>query len=88
VDFRKPAGPAVPIRKAHLEMAGMRFRDKRLPPDSADRADQVEAHQAGARADSAVDLEAVVADAVAAEDAGAALKAGRKELPRCGARSA
>jgi hypothetical protein len=74
--------------KEHLEMAAMEFRDKRLRPDSVGLADQVEAHQAEARADSAVDLGEVVADAEAVEDAGAALKVGRKEWPRCGARSA
>jgi hypothetical protein len=88
VDFRKPAGPAVLIRRAHLEMAGMQFRVKQLPLDSGNRVDPVEAHQAEARADSAVDLGEVVADAEAVEDAGAALKVGRKESRRCGARSA
>lgn len=72
----------------------MQFRVKRRPQDSAVRAVRAapaEAHQVGdPPADSlAGDREAVAAgEAAVVEDAGEALKAGRKELQRCGARSA
>ena len=61
-------------------MATMAFRDKRLPQDSAALVEAVRA--ADQAAGSAVAGAGVVAGA------GAAREAGRKELPRCGARSA
>ena len=69
----------------------MQFRVKLRPQDSAAvRAHPAEARRAGDRpADSvAGGPEAVAAREVAVEAAGEALRAGRKELPRFGARSA
>ena len=64
-------------------MVTIPFRDKPLPPDSADRAgaDLAVCQEAGSAVAGAV-VEA------GAEGADAAHKAGHKELMRCGARSA
>lgn len=72
-------GQAALEGKADSGMAETRFRDKRLPRDSPDR---VVARKAGAR------VEDSAADAGEPGDAGAVLRAGRREWPRSGARSA